>query len=91
MQLVLSLTLVVKGRDEGGIVHSVLLEVLAQDGSENPSIKNISKPEMMSREKPQGKMSKLWIAILVLPLTCHVNLNVTQLLSACFPLCELKI
>lgn len=39
MQLVLSLTLVVKGRDEGGIVPSVLLEVLAQNGSENPSMR----------------------------------------------------
>lgn len=45
MQLVLSLTLVIKGGDEGGIVQCVLLEVLAQDGSESPSIKHISKPQ----------------------------------------------
>ena len=44
MHLVLSLTLVMK-RGDGGIVQCVLLEDLAQDGSENPSIKHISKPQ----------------------------------------------
>lgn len=45
MQLVLSLTLVMKGGDKGGIVQCALLEVLARDGPENPSVKHISKPQ----------------------------------------------
>lgn len=45
----------------------------------------------VEEKKSQDKMSQPWIAIMALPLSCHANLDVTQLLSAYFPLSQSRI